>query len=130
MLRVVALHHPPLPLPVENVWERVSTRLGLPFAGELALGRELVRILGPHSDLLLHGHRHVPRKLELSGRDSPLGIYNAGSSTELGRARVFTHRDGRLLHRPVWLGAGDLHAPVRIGRWPGGAPEQTAASAG
>lgn len=115
VLRVVALHHHPLPLPGENVWERAATRLGLPHAGELALGRELIRVLGPRCDLVLHGHRHVPRRRGVSCGAHRVGVYNAGSSTELGQARIFTHREGRLLHRPIWLGTDDLRAPVRVG---------------
>jgi hypothetical protein len=35
----------------------------------------------------------------------PLRIFNAGSSTELGRVRVFSHARGRLLCDPSWISA-------------------------
>lgn len=102
-LTAVLLHHHVLPLPEESFVERLTSRLGWPHAAELALGAELVgRVLG-RCDLVLHGHRHVPagRVLEEDGA-RPLHILNAGSSTDLGRFRVFRHSDGRLLGEPEW----------------------------
>jgi hypothetical protein len=98
------LHHHVLPLPEEGFAERLATRLGWPFAAELALGRALVeRVLG-RADLILHGHRHVPRALSMPVlRGRTVGIYNAGSSTELGDARVFRHLDGVLVGEPTWI---------------------------
>ncbi|MFP2926377.1 metallophosphoesterase, partial [Pyxidicoccus sp. 3LG] len=66
-------------------------------------GAELVTRVQGRCDLILHGHRHVPRERvleEAAGR--PLRIYNSGSSTELGRFRVFRHAAGRLLDEPAW----------------------------
>jgi 3',5'-cyclic AMP phosphodiesterase CpdA len=102
-LAVVLLHHHVLPLPEESFVERLTSRLGWPHAAELPLGAELVgRVLG-RCDLVLHGHRHIPaeRVLEEDG-PRPLRILNAGSSTDLGRFRVFRHSDGRLLGEPEW----------------------------
>jgi 3',5'-cyclic AMP phosphodiesterase CpdA len=104
ILRVVLLHHHVLPLPEETLPERIATSLGWPFATELARGLELVARVQAHCDLILHGHRHVPRATEggasAFGR---LGIYNAGASTSLGRVRVFAHHGGALLGPPEWL---------------------------
>lgn len=102
-LTAVLIHHHVLPLPEESFVERLTSRLGLPHAAELPLGAQLVgRLLG-RCDLVLHGHRHLPagRVLEEDGA-RPLRILNAGSSTDLGRFRVFQHLDGRLLGEPEW----------------------------
>jgi 3',5'-cyclic AMP phosphodiesterase CpdA len=102
-LAAVLIHHHVLPLPEESFVERLTSRLGLPHAAELPLGAQLVgRVLG-RCDLVLHGHRHLPagRVLEEDGA-RPLRILNAGSSTDLGRFRVFQHLDGRLLGEPAW----------------------------
>ena len=60
-------------------------------------------------DLVLHGHRHIRRGARLFGPPRPMHVFNAGSSTELGRVRVFAH-DGRgaLLGGQLWL---DIPAP-------------------
>lgn len=100
-LRVVALHHHLVPLPEEGFFERVSSLLRLPNAAELPLGRELLQLVRGRCDLVLHGHRHVPAALTLGGR-TPVRIYNAGSSTELGRFRLFTHHRGALA-APRWI---------------------------
>ncbi|MCP3144826.1 metallophosphoesterase family protein [Pyxidicoccus xibeiensis] len=102
-LTAVLIHHHVLPLPEESFPERLATRLGWPHAAELALGAELVTRIQGRCDLVLHGHRHRPRErvLEEAG-PRPLRIYNAGSSTELGRFRVFQHSAGRLLGEPAW----------------------------
>jgi 3',5'-cyclic AMP phosphodiesterase CpdA len=102
-LTAVLIHHHVLPLPEESFVERLTQRLGWPHAAELPLGAELLgRVLG-RCDLVLHGHRHIPaeRVLEEDGA-RPLRICNAGSSTDLGRFRVFHHSDGRLLGEPEW----------------------------
>src|SRR6185295_680095 len=78
--------------------------LGMPYADELASGASLLAAVRGHCDLVLHGHRHTPRTMTLFGDERRrLDIYNAGSSTELGRVRVFCHEDGRLLDEPGWL---------------------------
>jgi 3',5'-cyclic AMP phosphodiesterase CpdA len=94
-LRCVLLHHHLLPLPVEGVGEWFAHQLGWPHAGELPLGRELLRRVQGRCDVVLHGHRHVPRHFSLEG-PVPLQVLNAGSTTELGAFRVLSHRDGRL----------------------------------
>jgi len=99
----VLLHHHLVPLPEESMPEWLVTRLGFPNANELELGADLLARLQGRCDLILHGHRHVPREFEFAnGRERKLGMYNAGSSTELGAYRVFDHRDGRLLRQPTW----------------------------
>lgn len=101
---VVAMHHHPVPLPTETMPERLCTMLGLPFAAELVRGRQLLRCLAGRCDLLLHGHRHVPRRLDLRGDGRrPLRLFNAGTSSGMGRARLFSIEGGRLLGPPSWL---------------------------
>jgi Icc protein len=92
--RVLLLHHHPLPLPGEDVIERLVSRLGLPHAAELPLGMELLRRVRHRCDLLLHGHRHAPAELRPFTCESPLRVFNGGSSTELEGFRVFDV-DGR-----------------------------------
>jgi 3',5'-cyclic AMP phosphodiesterase CpdA len=110
-LVVVTLHHHPLPLPEETLPELLATRVGLPYATELRLGHALLLRLRGRCDLVLHGHRHVPRAAALWPRDArPLGLYNAGCSPALGRFRIFAHAAGRLLGVPGWLDARDRAA--------------------
>jgi Icc protein len=108
-LVVIALHHHVLPMPEEHAMERLSSWLGFVYTTELARGRDLlVRVRG-RCDLVLHGHRHVPRAARLFGPPRPTHIFNAGSSTELARVRVFAHNGaGHLLGGPLWL---DVPAP-------------------
>jgi 3',5'-cyclic-AMP phosphodiesterase len=107
---VLMLHHHLLPLPEDDLAERLATLLGWPCAGELPLGRDLLgRILG-RCRLVLHGHRHVPSELRLSAPGVPdLRVANAGSTTALGRARVFSHAEGEVLWEG-WLATGPLAA--------------------
>lgn len=113
-LRVLLLHHHPLALPEETWLERWSERLRLPYCSELPLGRELLRRVRGQCDLVLHGHRHVPREIHLGAPgERPLALYNAGSSTQLRRMRLFTHADGVLQGRPRWLWADLAHVPER-----------------
>lgn len=103
-LAAVLIHHHVMPLPEESFPEWLATRMGWPHAAELPLGAELVARVAGRCDLLLHGHRHVPREQQLEvpgGR--PLRVYNAGSSTDLGRFRLFQHEGGRLVGEPAWL---------------------------
>jgi len=126
-LRVVLLHHHVLPAPVETFPEVLAELVALPFANELALGGRLLAELAGRADLVLHGHRHVPGAHELpiherAGELRPLGVYNAGSSTELGGYRVFRHLAGvrapaawtRLLEAPHAVPVDPV--PQRIGR--------------
>jgi len=102
-LTAILLHHHVLPLPEESFPERLATRMGWPHASELALGAELVQRIQGRCDLILHGHRHVPREFDLGHpRGRALRIYNSGSSVEMGRFRVFSHAAGRLTGEPVW----------------------------
>jgi len=101
---VIALHHHVLPMPDEHAVERLSSWLGFAFTSELARGRDLLTRVRGRCDLVLHGHRHIPRGARLSGSPRPMHVFNAGSSTELGRLRVFSH-DGRgnLVDGSLWL---------------------------
>jgi Icc protein len=109
VLVVIALHHHVLPMPDEHVAERLPSWLRFVFTSELARGRDLLKRVRGRCGLVLHGHRHVPRGARLFGPPRPMHVINAGSSTELGRVRVFSH-DGRglLLGRPLCL---DIRAP-------------------
>ena len=119
-LVVLMLHHHLHALPEEGFLERLSSLVGWPHAGELALGGQLLERLLGRCDLVLHGHRHVPGELVL-GEDGarPLRVLNAGSSTGLGRVRVMAHREGRVLAER-WLEVPALR-PEAAGRL-GGEP--------
>ena len=109
VLVVIALHHHVLPMPEEHVAERLSSWLGFGFTSELRKGRDLLQRVRGKCDLVLHGHRHVPRGARLFGPPRDMHVFNAGSSTEMGRVRVFHHDGaGRLLGPPLWL---DVPAP-------------------
>ncbi len=111
-LTAILLHHHVLPLPEESFPERLATRLGWPHAAELALGARLVSRVQGRCDLILHGHRHVPHEFDLGGPDGrALRVYNSGSSTELGRFRLFQHAGGRLLAPPAWQSTSAAPAP-------------------
>ena len=71
--------------------ERLSSWLGFIFTAELPRGRDLLARVRGRCDLVLHGHRHVPRGARLFGPPRPMHVFNAGSSTELARVRVFAH---------------------------------------
>ena len=112
-LVAICVHHHLLPLPLETLGEWFADSVGWPNAEELARGRELVERVRGRCDLVLHGHRHVPTEFRFfDGEARPVTIYNAGSSSELARARVFTHDDGRLAAPPAWLGAQEPAPPV------------------
>jgi len=103
-LVAVVLHHHPLALPEETFPERLATRLGWPWATELALGLDLLQRIRGRCDLVLHGHRHIPRSTTLWAGDArPLRMYNAGCTTALGRFRLFAHADGKLLSPAGWF---------------------------
>ena len=90
-LVVIALHHHVLPMPEEHAMERLSSWLGFIYTAELPRGRDLLARVRGRCDLVLHGHRHVPRGARLFGPPRPMHVFNAGSSTELARVRVFAH---------------------------------------
>ena len=114
-LVVVTLHHHPLPLPEETLPELLASRIGLPYASELRLGATLLSRLRGRCDLVLHGHRHVPRALTLFPTDArPLGLYNAGCTPSLGRFRVFAHASGRPCGQPGWLLCREHGARVAV----------------
>jgi 3',5'-cyclic AMP phosphodiesterase CpdA len=100
-LRCVLLHHHVVRLPVEGVGEWFALQLGWPHAGELPLGRELLKRVQGRCDLVLHGHRHIPRHFRIDGRAS-LQVLNAGSTTQLGSFRVFRHQ-GEHLESVRWV---------------------------
>lgn len=100
----VLLHHHVLPLPADHAAERLSEWLGWPYTEELQRGTALVAALRGRCDLILHGHRHTPRQSTFFQEEArPLSIFNAGSSSELGRVRVFCHDEGALMSEPGWL---------------------------
>jgi 3',5'-cyclic AMP phosphodiesterase CpdA len=100
-LKVVMLHHHVLPLPVEDIPERIIDFLGHPCADELRLGEEMLRKIVGRCRLVLHGHRHVPAEFHAEA-DEPLWIYNAGSTTSLMKCRLFAHSGGEVLWE-AWL---------------------------
>jgi 3',5'-cyclic-AMP phosphodiesterase len=101
-LTALALHHHLLPLPGDVFHENLVSWLGWPWCDEVAAGERLLERLRGRCDLVLHGHRHVPAE-RLLGGPRPLAIYNAGSSPDLGRIRIFRHRGGALAAEPQWL---------------------------
>jgi Icc protein len=108
----VLLHHHVLPLPPDHAAERLSDWLGWPYAEELRRGTALVAALRGCCDLILHGHRHAPRQSTFFRDEArPLSIFNAGSSTELGRVRVFCHDGGGLMSEPGWLATWTSQVP-------------------
>jgi Icc protein len=117
-LVVALMHHHPLPLPEDRAVERLSSWMGWRFTTELERGNELLARVRGRCDLVLHGHRHVPcerRPFADLLPLRPLRVFNAGSSTELGRACIFTHVGGQLVTEPTWL---DAHAVVPDDVWP------------
>ena len=114
-LVILMLHHHPLPLPEDRAVERLSSLLGWRFTNELERGRDLLERIRGRCDLVLHGHRHTPCERQPFTDARPLRVFNAGSSTELGRASIFTHVAGSLVSEPTWL---DAHAVVPEDVWP------------
>jgi len=127
-LSLVMLHHHVLPLPVEDLAEKLATLVGLPSADELPLGEDLLgRVLG-RCRLVLHGHRHVPAEFRIAVPGAPAGappmrVLNAGSTTQLGRARLVAHAGGELVWEG-WLSA----EPVATRSWAPGRPRAAAAA--
>ena len=115
-LAIVLMHHHPLPLPEDRAVERISSWMGWRFTTELDRGQALLERIRGRCDLLLHGHRHVPCERRPFADDlRPLRVLNAGSSTELGRACIFTHVAGQLVGEPTWL---DAMSVVPEDTWP------------
>jgi Icc protein len=103
-LVALLVHHHVLPLPADDIIDRVMGWIGSPCPEELQLGRELLHAIRGRCDLVLHGHRHRPGTAVFFADDvRPLLIFNAGSSTALGAMRVFQHVAGRLLGAPGLL---------------------------
>ncbi|HUK65880.1 MAG TPA: metallophosphoesterase [Anaeromyxobacteraceae bacterium] len=97
-LVVLMLHHHVLPLPFDHLGERIVSLLGWPCADELERGRDLLERLRGRCDLILHGHRHALAQRTLFGRgERSLRVLNAGSTPELGKARLLVHQGGRVL---------------------------------
>jgi 3',5'-cyclic AMP phosphodiesterase CpdA len=117
-LVIIALHHHVLPMPEEHAMERLSSWLGFVYTSELERGRDLLARVRGRCDLVLHGHRHVPRGARLCGLPRSVHVFNAGSSTELGRVRVFTHdgHGGLLGGRCGWTSR--RRGKPRTRRWP------------
>lgn len=117
-LTTILLHHHVVPLPFEGIGEWFAERFGWPHAAELPLGRELLERVKGRCDLVLHGHKHVPRHIRVGG-ERPLQIFNAGSTTELGAFRVFEH-EGTVVRAPHWHSAqahvmtGELLLPAHL----------------
>jgi 3',5'-cyclic AMP phosphodiesterase CpdA len=101
-LVAVALHHHLIPQPEELWLEKVAAFFRTSIAAELQHGQELIRRLVGRCDLILHGHRHVPLETRFHHAMRPLTVFNAGSSTELGRFRLFTVHAGKLTAEPIW----------------------------
>ena len=125
-LVVLMLHHHLLPLPEDHWGERLASLLGWPNAAELDLGRDLLdRLLG-RCDLVLHGHRHRASEIVLpSPGQRPLHVLNAGSTPELGHARVIEHSAGDIVSMR-WIGVDtslepSVAAALRAGRGGAGA---------
>ena len=86
LLPVVLLHHHVLPAEAgEDVLAALSDAAKLPFLRQADNGRLLLARL-PGRALVLHGHRHMPTEKQLP---NGVRVYNAGSTTELGRFRLF-----------------------------------------
>ena len=105
-LQVILLHHHVLPLPVEGFGEWFAQAVGWPNAQELRLGQELLRRVSGRCDLILHGHKHIPMDRVYQDAASPksIHVYNAGSSTELRRFRLF-HHEGGVIEKVAWIDA-------------------------
>jgi len=101
MLRLLTFHHHLLPLPDDDLFERIVTRLGLPNASELARGKDLVERLQGRCDLVLHGHRHRPAEITVGS----VRVFNGGCSSGLQACRIFAAAGGELVHGPRWLDA-------------------------
>jgi 3',5'-cyclic AMP phosphodiesterase CpdA len=118
-LPVIAVHHHVVPLPEEHAMERLSSWLGWPFTSELELGWQLLDRARECASLVLHGHRHVPRGIQVFEGERPVSVYNAGSSTALGAVRIFRHAAGTVLGAPRWLVAAP--STSEVGSW--GSPD-------
>jgi 3',5'-cyclic AMP phosphodiesterase CpdA len=124
-LPVLMLHHHVLPLPVEDLAEKLATFLRMPSAEELPLGEDLLGQIHGRCRLVLHGHRHVPAEFRVATHGvPPMRILNAGSTTQLGRARLLAHAEGEVVWE-AWLSS----EPVPLRAWsPGARPARPAAA--
>lgn len=105
-LMVLMLHHHLLPLPEDHWGERLASLLGWPNAAELDLGKDLIERIVGRFDLVLHGHRHRAGEVVLHSPGArSLHVLNAGSTPELGRARLIEHAAGSIVSL-FWLGTG------------------------
>jgi 3',5'-cyclic AMP phosphodiesterase CpdA len=106
-LVAVLMHHHVVPLPGENLVEHLFSWVGWPYADEVSTGNALLEAIRGRCDLLLHGHRHHPVTIPMfEDLSRPMILCNAGSSTHLGAARVFSHGEGRVLGVPGWVFVG------------------------
>jgi hypothetical protein len=109
-----------MPLPHDHAVERLSSMMGWKFTSELDSGAALIGRLRHRCDLVLHGHRHRPAAQTIFDDARPLRIFNAGSSTELGKGCLFRHRDGRLSAPVRWLEVArpaPVASPDQAGLW-------------
>jgi Icc protein len=101
---VVALHHDLVRLPARHGFGRLTSWVDYSMAPVLGRGAELLKRVEGRCDLVLHGRRSDPRGTSVAGGARPLSMFNAGSSTELGHAYVFSHdRAGGLRSGAMWL---------------------------
>lgn len=107
----LALHHDPVRMPTQRRVRRLSSWLGYSVAPELGRGAELLARIEGRCDLVLHGRRSEPRGTRVSNGSRPLTVFNAGSSTELGHAYVFTlDMAGGLRGGAMWLDGRGLRS--------------------
>jgi len=102
-LVILGLHHHIIAQPEEYKLEKIASWFGSLTARELQLGPELIKKIGGHCDLILHGHRHIPLETTLPYPKRELRIYNAGTSPALKKFRLFTFDGGKLIKKPEWI---------------------------
>jgi hypothetical protein len=66
--------------------------------------------------VVVHGHRHAAGEVRLASRiGRELRVMNAGSTPQLGRARILLHRDGQVLAE-YWYGCEPARTRLVQGR--------------
>jgi 3',5'-cyclic AMP phosphodiesterase CpdA len=97
---IALLHHHPVRLPEDSFGEWLGSKLRVTQARELVGGEALLDALMGKVQIVLFGHRHVPRHLRLARGRHTIDLFNAGSSTELRAFRMLEIVDGRLRAAP------------------------------